>query len=42
MNLMKEVEIPKQVPKGKYTVMADVYTVDKEEVTCMQSIIIFA
>jgi len=41
MSLTKDVEIPKQVPKGKYTVMADVYTVDKEKVTCMESTVIF-
>jgi len=41
MNLTKEVEIPRQVPKGKYTVMADVYTEDNEKVTCMESVIFF-
>jgi ML domain len=41
MSLTKDVEIPKQVPKGKYTVMADVYTVDKEKVTCMESTVVF-
>ncbi|RMD42890.1 hypothetical protein DV735_g2244, partial [Chaetothyriales sp. CBS 134920] len=35
--LTREVDIPKQVPPGKYTVHADVNTVDEEEVTCLES-----
>ena len=41
MNFTKSVQIPEQVPKGKYTVMADVYTVDKEKVTCLESTVFF-
>jgi ML domain len=41
MEFTKNVEIPAQVPKGKYTVMADVYTVDKEKVTCLESTVLF-
>ncbi|KIV89454.1 hypothetical protein PV10_06853 [Exophiala mesophila] len=41
LSLVKEVDIPKQVPPGKYTVLADVNTVDKEKVTCMESTITF-
>ncbi len=37
MEFSKEVDIPKQVPPGKYTVLADVNTVDKEKITCMES-----
>ncbi|OKL57107.1 Phosphatidylglycerol/phosphatidylinositol transfer protein [Talaromyces atroroseus] len=33
----KEVEIPKEVPPGKYAVLADVYTEDKTRVTCLQA-----
>ncbi|RMZ86057.1 hypothetical protein DV737_g7, partial [Chaetothyriales sp. CBS 132003] len=33
----REVDIPNQVPPGKYTVHADVNTVDKEEVTCLET-----
>ncbi|ETI22652.1 hypothetical protein G647_06728 [Cladophialophora carrionii CBS 160.54] len=40
--LKKEVDIPKQVPPGKYTVLADVNTVDKEKVTCMESTVFFS
>ncbi|EXJ58371.1 hypothetical protein A1O7_05796 [Cladophialophora yegresii CBS 114405] len=40
--LKKEVDIPKQVPPGKYTVLADVNTVDKEKITCMESTVFFS
>ena len=42
MELTKEVDIPKQVPPGKYTVLADVNTVDKEKITCMESTVSFS
>jgi len=42
LSIKKEVDIPKQVPPGKYTVHADVNTVDKEKVTCMESTIVFS
>ncbi|KKY24104.1 putative phosphatidylglycerol phosphatidylinositol transfer protein [Phaeomoniella chlamydospora] len=41
MTLTKEVQIPKEVPKGKYTVMADVYTESGEKVTCLNAITYF-
>ena len=41
MNFTKSVQIPKQVPKGKYTVMADVFTVNEEKVTCLESVVFF-
>ena len=41
MNLTKEVEIPKEVPKGKYTVSANVSSVDDDIVTCMESVVFF-
>ncbi|KAJ9620300.1 uncharacterized protein PV06_00634 [Exophiala oligosperma] len=42
LTLKKEVDIPKQVPPGKYTVLADVNTVDKEKITCMESTVFFS
>ncbi|KIW32364.1 uncharacterized protein PV07_03916 [Cladophialophora immunda] len=42
MTLKKEVDIPKQVPPGKYTVLADVNTVDKEKISCMESTVFFS
>ena len=41
MNFTKSVNIPAQVPKGKYTVIADVFTVDGEGVTCLESVVFF-
>ena len=41
MNFTKSVNIPAQVPKGKYTVIADVYTRDGEKVTCLESVVFF-
>lgn len=41
MEIFKEVEIPRQVPPGKYTVLADVNTVDKRSITCMEAVVVF-
>lgn len=41
MTILKEVDIPKQVPPGKYTVLADVNTVDKEKISCLESTVVF-
>lgn len=37
LNFTKEVKIPKEVPAGKYAVLADVYTENKDRVTCLQA-----
>jgi hypothetical protein len=34
---VKQVDIPSQVPPGRYAVLADVYTKDAERVTCLQA-----
>jgi len=34
LSVMKEVDLPKAIPPGKYTVVADVYTVDHRPITC--------
>ena len=41
MEIFKEVNIPRQVPPGKYTVLADVNTKDKRSITCMEATIVF-
>ena len=41
MSMTHEVKIPKQVPKGKYTVIADVVTKDKSQITCLESVVYF-
>ncbi|KAJ6088802.1 MD-2-related lipid-recognition [Penicillium sp. IBT 16267x] len=37
MVLTKEVELPKQIPPGKYSVLADVYNDDDKQVTCLEA-----
>ncbi|OGE53781.1 hypothetical protein PENARI_c007G08400 [Penicillium arizonense] len=37
MVLKKEVELPKQIPPGKYSVLADVYNKDLKQVTCLKA-----
>ncbi|KAI4176747.1 MAG: hypothetical protein LQ343_000840 [Gyalolechia ehrenbergii] len=37
----KEVALPKEIPAGKYTVLADVYTKDDEKITCLQATVHF-
>ncbi|KAL1296913.1 hypothetical protein AAFC00_004524 [Neodothiora populina] len=41
MTLTKDVELPKEIPPGKYTVLADVYTKDQEKITCLTATVIF-
>jgi len=41
MALTKDVKIPKEVPKGKYTVMAEAYTKDKKKITCLEAVVYF-
>ncbi|KAJ5172726.1 MD-2-related lipid-recognition [Penicillium capsulatum] len=35
--LEKQVDLPKQIPPGKYSVLADVYTKDQKQVTCLKT-----
>jgi len=37
----KEVSLPKEIPPGRYTVLADVYTADKEKITCLTAEVAF-
>lgn len=39
--LTKDVELPKQIPPGKYSVIADVYTKDEEKITCLTASVEF-
>ncbi|OJD14789.1 hypothetical protein AJ78_04911 [Emergomyces pasteurianus Ep9510] len=41
MSFTKLVELPKEIPPGKYTVLADVYTKDKERITCLKAEVTF-
>lgn len=40
--LTKKVELPKQIPPGKYTVLADVKTKDDKAVTCLTATVQFS
>lgn len=39
--LTKEVDLPKQIPPGKYSVIADAYTKDDEKITCLTAMVEF-
>jgi hypothetical protein len=41
MSLTKDVDLPKQIPPGKYTVLADVFTKDGDKITCLTAQIEF-
>lgn len=37
----KDVEIPNEIPSGKYTVLADVYSKDDEPMVCLTATVMF-
>ncbi|KAA8650640.1 hypothetical protein EYZ11_002801 [Aspergillus tanneri] len=37
MSLTKKVDLPRQIPPGKYSVHADVFTKDDERITCLEA-----
>ncbi|KAF2235646.1 putative phosphatidylglycerol/phosphatidylinositol transfer protein [Viridothelium virens] len=41
LELGKQVDLPKQVPPGKYTVLADVFTKDGDKITCLTATVTF-
>ncbi|KAL1648389.1 Phosphatidylglycerol/phosphatidylinositol transfer protein [Diplodia intermedia] len=41
LNLTKDVELPNQIPPGKYTVLADVFTKDNAKITCLTASVQF-
>ncbi|KAF2226200.1 phosphatidylglycerol/phosphatidylinositol transfer protein precursor [Elsinoe ampelina] len=40
--LTKDVDLPKEIPPGKYTVLADVVTKDEEKITCLTATVTFS
>ncbi|QMW42093.1 hypothetical protein G4B11_005417 [Aspergillus flavus] len=38
MTLTKQVDLPKQIPPGKYNVQADVFNSDDEHITCLKAL----
>jgi hypothetical protein len=41
ISILKSVELPKEIPPGKYTVQADVYSKDDEHITCLTATVAF-
>ncbi|KAI9775873.1 MAG: Phosphatidylglycerol/phosphatidylinositol transfer protein [Geoglossum umbratile] len=39
--MTKAVDLPKEIPPGKYTVFADVFSVNDERITCLTAVIEF-
>jgi hypothetical protein len=42
LDLTKEVELPNEIPPGKYTVLADVYTADDKPITCLTASVVMS
>jgi len=42
LEIEKVVSLPGEIPPGKYTVFADVYTKDDEPVTCLKATVVFS
>ncbi|KAG5992190.1 hypothetical protein E4U54_003718 [Claviceps lovelessii] len=40
--ITKTVELPKEIPPGTYTVVADVFTAKKERITCLTATVTFS
>ncbi|KAL1840149.1 hypothetical protein VTJ49DRAFT_765 [Mycothermus thermophilus] len=41
ISIIKEIDLPKEIPPGKYTVEADVYSKDDEHITCLTAVVFF-
>lgn len=41
LELVKDVDLPKEIPPGKYTVEAKVVTKDEDDVTCLKATVQF-
>jgi len=41
ISITKPVDLPKEIPPGKYTVQADVYTGDGDHITCLTATVTF-
>lgn len=42
LSIIKSVDLPAEIPPGKYTVLADVFTRDNEPITCLQATVVFS
>ncbi|KAH6635565.1 ML domain-containing protein [Chaetomium sp. MPI-SDFR-AT-0129] len=41
LSITKSVDLPSQIPPGKYTVRADVYSADDDHITCLTASVVF-
>ncbi|RFU29737.1 hypothetical protein B7463_g6614, partial [Scytalidium lignicola] len=41
ISIVKDVSLPKEIPPGKYTVLADAYTFDKKKIACLEAEVVF-
>lgn len=41
LQITKDVDLPAQIPPGKYTVTADVFTADDRQITCLAATVQF-
>jgi len=41
ITITKDVELPKEIPPGTYTVFADAYTKDKRKIVCLEATVTF-
>ncbi|KAK4226350.1 putative Phosphatidylglycerol/phosphatidylinositol transfer protein precursor [Podospora fimiseda] len=41
ITITKSVELPKEIPPGKYTVLADVFSKDDDHITCLTAVVWF-
>lgn len=42
LEITKAVDLPNEIPPGKYTVLADVFTVDDVQITCLTATVVFS
>ncbi|KAK0715664.1 ML domain-containing protein [Lasiosphaeris hirsuta] len=42
ISITKDVDLPKEIPPGKYIVNADVYSKDDEHITCLTATVVFS
>ncbi|KAH6673729.1 ML domain-containing protein [Halenospora varia] len=42
VTITKDVELPKEIPPGTYTVSADAYTVDEKHIVCLDATVTFS
>ncbi|KAK4112113.1 hypothetical protein N656DRAFT_732195 [Canariomyces notabilis] len=41
ISVIKSIDLPKEIPPGKYTVEADVFSKDDEHITCLTATVVF-